>query len=388
MADETPQFIPPPPPPERPLRARPNPLDPPPPAPAPPPAPPKRTLFEWLGVRAARRPEPRLGISLAAAGAAMAVVGSLAIGGDQLVTTRGGGGSQLPGLLVTAAVIIVGVALTVQYRYGPLAAAGVAGSAIALPPFVFFLTYSKSSLPSFATIMLLSTLGWAAGYLASPARGHNFYLGAAVIGLWVWFIEVTEHVFSFPGQFLSDVVSSSLSSSGLGSSSTLRLNAPDATNIGIYTLMFAAVYLVAGAVLDRRDQRGIATPFAFSGALTLFIGILALSDDLQQVGTGIAFTLAGLALVYLGATNGRRATNWAGAALVFLGLTLVVADPFDTASSFGFMEIVVALVVVFVAHVVSTQFREPPETDAVLSRFYNVGSVQVGAVPPAGSVRG
>ena len=208
---------------------------------------------------------------------------------------------------------------------------------------------------------------------------------------------MTEHVFSFPTNFLFGVVSaasagtfdsSSSSSSGFGVSA--GVSSPDPNTIGAYTLVFAVAYLVVARLLDRRNMRGLATPFTFAGIVTLIIGIASLSNDLEQVGTGIAFTIAGLLLTYLGATEGRRATNWIGAILVFLGITTVVADPFDTATSFGFAEIIVGAVAILLAHWVATQFHEPPETEPVLSRFYSVGSVQPSGPPPppAGSVLG
>ena len=150
--------------------SRPNPLTPPPPEPPPVEPVVKRGVLDWVGPRAARRPEPRLGVSVSAAGAGMLVVGAIALGGDQLFGTSSGDGSQFPGLLITFAVIVAGVALTAHYRNGPLAAAGVAASATALPPFLVFLTYSKGSAPSFDTILLVSCIGWAAGYLVGPAE--------------------------------------------------------------------------------------------------------------------------------------------------------------------------------------------------------------------------
>jgi hypothetical protein len=393
MADDVPEFISPPPPPERPLQAHRNPLTPPPP-PAPPTEPVvKRGLVDWIGARATRRPEPRFGVGLAGAGAGMLVIGAIAIGGDQLLSDPGGDGSQFPGLLITLAVIAVGVVLTAYYRTGPLAAAGVVASAAALPPFLVFLTYSKNSPPSFGTILLVACLGWAAGYLVGPGRGHTFYVGAGLLGLWLWFIQVTEHIFSFPTNFLfglasaasAGTINDSSSSSGFGLS-----GGPDANTIGIYTLIFAVGYLVVARVLDRRNLRGLGTPFAFAGIVTLVIGIASLGNDLEQIGTGIAYTLAGLVLLFIGATEGRRATNWVGAFLVFGGLTTIVADPFDTPSSFGFAEIVVGALAVLVAHWIANQFHEPAEVDPVLTRFYNVGSTQPAAPPPppAGSVLG
>ncbi|MEY2403805.1 MAG: hypothetical protein QOD38_1356 [Acidimicrobiaceae bacterium] len=392
MADDVPEFIPPPPLPERPLPASRNPLTPPPPSPPPTEPVIKRGLVDWIGVRAARRPEPRFGVSLAGAGAGMLVVGAIALGGDQLVSDSGGDGNQFPGLLITFAVIAAGVLLTAHYRNGPLAAAGVAASATALPPFLVFLTYSKGSPPSFDTILVVSALGWAAGYLVGPGRGHNLYVAAALLGLWLWFIEVTEHLFSFPAIFLFGLArAASAGTIDSSSSSTFGLDgAPDANTIGAYTLVFAAGYLVVAYVLDRRNLRGLATPFTFAGIVTLVIGIASLSDSLDQVGTGIAYAVAGLLLTYLGATEGRRATNWVGAILLFLGVTTVVADPFDTATSFGFAELIVGGGVILLAHWIATQFHEPPEIEPVLSRFYSVGSVQPSGPPPppAGSVLG
>lgn len=394
MPDDVPQFIPPPPPPERPVRAKRPPLLPPPP-PAPPEAPVvKRGLVDWVGVRATRRPEPRFGVSIAAAGAGMLVVGALSLGGDQLFGTSSGDGSPIPGLFITLGVIVVGVTLTAQYRNGPLASAGVAASASALPAFLGFLTYSKSSPPSFGTILLLSCLGWAAGYLLGPGRGHNFYVGAALLGLWLWFVEVTEHLFSFPIGFLfglADAATAGTIDSSSSSSIEVGVNGgPSATTVGFYTVAFAAAYLVGAWLLDRREMRGLATPFAFAGIVTLIVGIAALSDDLQQLGTGFAYTLAGLALAYLGATEGRRAMTWVGAILVFVGITTIIADAFDTPTSFGFAEITIGVVAIMLSHWVATEFHEPSETDPVLSRFYNSGSVQPSGPPPppAGSVLG
>jgi hypothetical protein len=296
------------------------------------------------------------------------------------------------------AVIVAGVALTAHYRYGPFAAAGVAASAAALPAFLVFLTYSKTSPPSINTILLLSFIGWTAGYLLGPGRGHSLYAGAALLGLWLWFVEVTEHLFSFPTNFffgLASAASAGTINNSTSSTSTVGIdggNVPDANTIGAYTLVFAVAYLVVGRVLDRREMRGLATPFTFAGVVTLVVGIASLSDSLQQIGSGIAFTIAGAVLLYLGATEGRRATNWVGAILVFVGMTTVVVDPFDTPTSFGFAAIIVGAVAILVAHWVATQFHEPTETEPVLSRFYsyNTGSVQPSGPPPppAGSVLG
>jgi hypothetical protein len=346
-------------------------------------------LADWFGPRAARRPAPRLGVALSGAAAAMLAIGAITVGGDQLVSDGTGGGSQLPGLAITFGVVLVGVTLVSQYRHGPLAAAGAAASAISLPALVEFLTYSSGSAPSFSAILVLSTAGWTAGYLAGPGRGHTIYLGAALIGLWLWFVEATEHVFSFPTGFLLDLTRSAGGIS-IGDSVLRAGPSPSSTNIGIESLVFGLGYLGVMALCDRRDHRGIGVAFAFSGVTATIAGIVLLSNDLEQVGTGIALTLAGALFALVGSWCKRRGTNWVGGALMFAGVSLAVADPFDTPTSFGLAEIVAGSAVILVAHWIVTYWHEQPETDDAPSNFYNVGSVQPSGPPPppAGSVLG
>jgi hypothetical protein len=370
---------------------------PPPPLPPPPVAPVAVTrpgLLERLGPRAQRRPEPRLGITLAGAGAALAVVGAIALGGDRLVDDGSGNASQYPGLAISLIVVVLGVTLNTVHRTGPLAAAGVAASAAAMLPLTFFLTYSDSSSQplSFTSILLLSTAGWIACYLLGPGRGHGLYLGAAAIGLWLWVLEAAEHLFSYPSTVLSGFLSSGDPSDvgfagGPGFDST---GGPSLHGVGGYTLLFAVVYLTAVLRLDRGDRRGVATPLTFAGVVTLVIGIALFSDDLQQSGTGFVYLVAGIGLAWLGATGGRRLTSVAGGVLVFGGASAIVSEPFDTVTSFALAEMAAGALVVVGAHLVAILWHEPTELEPVLSRFYRGGSVQPSGPPPppAGSVLG
>ena len=52
---------------------------------------------------------------------------------------------------------------------------------------------------------------------------------------------------------------------------------PTRTRSGSITLVLAVVSLVAGAVLDRRDRAGMATPFMFVGVVQLAIGVALFS---------------------------------------------------------------------------------------------------------------
>jgi hypothetical protein len=332
---------------------------------------------------------------MAGSGAALAVLGAVALGGNRLVG-EGGDGSQYPGLAISLLVVVLGVTLNTLQRTGPLAAAGVAASATAMVPLAFFLTYSDSSRSgspiAFGTILILATLGWLAGYLAGPGRGHGLYLGAALIGLWLWVLEATEHVFSFPTDAVFNFVQ--VGPFGNGSDEVPFLEnartTPSLHAIGAYTLLFAAAYLTSAVLLDRADRRGVATPLVSGGVITLVVGIAFFADDLKQAGTGLAYLAAGLGLAYLGAVGGRRLTNIVGGILVFGGATAIVAKPFDTVEAFAVAEMAAGAVVVGVAHVIATTWREPAETDPVVSRFYSGGSAQPSGPPPppAGSVLG
>jgi MFS family permease len=206
-------------------------------------------------------------------------------------------------------------------------------------------------------------------------------------------LEVTEHLFSFPTDLVFGFISSgdgSIFGNGTASPGFDTTGGPSSHTIGGYTLAFAVAYLFAAHRLDRSDRRGIATAFTFAAVVTTVIGIALFSDDLEQVGTGLAYVVAGIGVAYLGALGGRRLTTIVGGILVFGGATAIVAEPFETVQSFAIAEMAAGAVVVAAAHLIATFWHEPAETDPVLSRFYSGGSVQPSGPPPppAGSVLG
>jgi len=366
---------------------------PPPPPPPPPPWPPapRPSGLDRLGPRVNRRPEPRLGTALAGAGVALVVLGALTVGGDN--AGSGGTGSRLPGILLSLAVVVAGYGLSFHSRSGALGAAAVAASALALPVLIGFLTFDNARVPpvQFDTILLVSTLVWAASYVFSPARGHNLYLGAALFGVWLWLLEATEGLLSYPFR-AANPFSLSTNGGGLNGPFFGLRTAPDPHTLGSITLVLAVASLVAGAVLDRRGRAGMATPFMFVGLVQLAIGVALFSDDLKEPGEGLAAVLLGLAVIWMGALAGRRLTTWTGAAAVWLGVVLLIDDVVgDSATVVGVVAMVSGVALVAVAHVVSSAWREPDEVTPGPSQFsYKGGSTQPWGPPPppAGSVLG
>src|SRR5687767_12733560 len=131
------------------------------------------SLFDRLGPRAARRMTPRVGISLAGAGALIAIGGAIGIGGDQL-TDDDGDLQRIPGVLVALLLIAAGLAVLHLIRTGPLATAGAAAGAAGIPMLLLFATVNDEEFPFFAfdALLLVSTVAWLIAHLVGPGRGR------------------------------------------------------------------------------------------------------------------------------------------------------------------------------------------------------------------------
>jgi hypothetical protein len=333
-------------------------------------------LLDRLGPRTARRPSPRVGVTMAATGSALVVAAALIESGSRLAESGSGSPNRWPGLVLSSAVLAAGVAVLVRFRRGPMATAGVAATALATPILLFFLTvdFNRISGSSVDTILALSTATWAGSYLVGPARGHGFYLGAALIGAWLFAIEETGGIarvpFAVPFALFGSV--SVEPSSSITPSTTFlpSVVTPSTTNIGTTSVLFAVAYLVATWLLDRRGRSGMATPFVVAGLLSLFSGIALLEGELKQAGTGLALIGAGLAVAVLGATAERRATTWVGGCALFFGVLLLAGK--IAGSSVHVLSVLVAVLglgVVAAAHRIHLSLGEPDETAPGPSTF-------------------
>ena len=336
-------------------------------------------LFRRLGPRAHDRPAPRFGTTLAGAGCALVVVGALTISGDNLGSAGDDGGSNIPGILLSAAVIAAGVLALRAFPKGPLATAGVVASALGIPPFLFFLTYSESDFPPFNidAVLLVSAVAWTLLYFFGPGKGHAFYLGAALIAVWLFILEQFESVLSYP--FLLP---------GLIFGSSDGLDAPDPTTIGFVSLLFGVGYLAAVRWLDSEDYEGVATAAVVAGVLAIFTGVFALAGDLEETGTGLMLVAVGVGLAVSGGLSGRRFTTWLGGVSVWFGTGLVLGYYFDDdTTALGISLIILGLVVIAIAHIAADRFNERDEFHRVEIDFDapyqpRAGSSQPAAPPP------
>lgn len=321
-----------------------------------------------LGERALRRPEPRLGISLAGAGIALAVLGALVWGGDFLTGTDGGGGGgdasprRLLGVGLSLVAVVVGYFLVATRRRGPLATAGVGASALGVSLLLGFLTFDTSQgagngLPfSVDAVVLVSVFVWLVNYLAVPgARGHVFYLGLAAFAMWPYVIDKAE-----PGTFsLNLLVPVVVPDSAVFDTGT---TSPDWTTVAALSLIFGVAYYLAAFGFDRSGRPGPAVALVLAGFFATAAGIAAAAINLHAIGTGVLLIVVGSTLAAYGALARRRFTTWAWSAGVALGASVIITKlAGDNAAASGIALIAVGVGVVLGAHLVSAALHEPDD---------------------------
>lgn len=322
-------------------------------------------------LRAAARPAPRLGVTLAGVGVGMMVMGALIWPGEEV--GGGGDGGRWLGMGLSAALVAAGYGLLLRWGSGPLGTAGVAATTLGVPLLLGFATFDFDdvvdenedlaiTLPfQLDVIVLVSIVAWMASYLFVPgARGHNFYLAASTFVLWLYVLDKIEpgaagYLLSLPFGFVFFFLF-------LDSGTQI----PDPTAVGVASMMLGAVYYGAAQWLDRAGSRGTGTPFYVTGFLATGVGIAHLSAEIHEVATGLLLLAVSPFLAFLGVHYQRRFTAWIWGFGIGLGLLLVAFGVLeDTETGFGVAAIVLGGVLVAIAHAVSGALGEGDETDPV-----------------------
>ena len=344
---------------------------------------PRPSSLDRLGERAQRRPEPRTSISLAGAGCALGVLGTLVLAGDTGLDDETGDFRQIPGLLRTALVIALGYVRLSAVREGPRASAGTVAAALGVPAFMFFVTFDDGGgYPPFNTeaILIVSTVVWLGSYVVGAARGRPFFLGSGLVALWLTVLELTENILEwnpFAFWFGGFETSSSFDSSGeitsegeiiggtgdfSGPFDAPRFETPDPFTIGMLSLGFGVAFLFLARWCDRTGRHGTGTPFSVAALPCLAVGVFGLAPDLEAAGSGLLLAAIGLALAWHGATVRRRATSWIGGATMALGLAIFLGDMSgDIATTGGMLFIAGGIAMVFLGHLLRAALDEPDE---------------------------
>jgi hypothetical protein len=314
------------------------------------------------------RPEPRFGVALAAAGVVLVAIGVALVshlGGsvDEFGGGGGGGGHRALGIVLALVAIVAGYTALVLRPTGPLGAAGVAASALGIPLLLVFAT-SSSSHPGgqVDVVLLVSLLAWLVSYAVVPgARGHAFYLGVAAVEFWVYLVDKVEpHLLE--GALLAPFFGSFDSADDLdGLGATVR---PDYASVATLSLVVGVIYLAAAFGLDRAGRAGTSVALVVASYPTMLVGLICAAVELPQSAEGVLLIVLGLVIAALAARSGHRATTWAWAGVVALGVVVIVADAVeDSAGGAGVVLIVVGLLLVAAAWGASVLLRERPETE-------------------------
>ena len=338
------------------------------------PPPPTGPRTRGPGPRAARRPEPRLGVTLAGIGVGLVIFGVVIWSGDYISGgvhvdefggTSDGGSRKALGIALSLVAVAIGYGLAISQRRGPLATAGVVASALGVPVLMAFLTFDLSStadagLPfSLDAVVLVSVLVWLASYAFVPgARGHAFYLGLAGVLLWVYVVDKAEsNAFS-----LRSIFAPVVNAFGDGSAQS-----PDWTTVATVSMLFGLAYYVLMAWLDHTGRPGAGIGFAAAAFPAASAGIAAAGPDLEQTGVGVLLLVAGLLLTWLGARSGRRFTTWAWGFGAGMGIVLLVekATP-DNVTAGGVALIVCGVVLVALAWFAARAMGEPDDETAAV----------------------
>jgi hypothetical protein len=322
-----------------------------------------------------------MSIAVAGAGCSLAVLGALIVAGD--AGASDGDFNRLPGIVLSALVVAAGLFALAGAERGAIATGGAVAAALGVPPLLFFLTFDENGLPPYSTegILIVSTVAWLGLYVVGPGRGRPLFLGAGLLGLWATVLQLTEELFDAPyllfGLFLGfgsmeptfDDTGFDDTSSSFGGSSDFGVDVPshvpDLATIGILSLAFGLAYLLVSRRLDRRGLHGVATPFALATIPALAIGAIAMTDDLEQVGTGLLMMGIGLGLAYHGATMGRRATTWIGGAATALGAAVLLADLADDGTLVGVLFLAAGVGLVVGGHALAQAIGEPDELEVM-----------------------
>ena len=227
---------------------------------------------------------------------------------------------------------------------------------------MFFLTVDVNDLPPYSTeaILYVSTLAWFACWAWGPSRGRPFYLGAALVGLWLSVLQAVEQVFDAPFGIAAEVTTD-IGDPDVFGTQQAAVDAPDPTTLGILSLLVGVGYLVVGRLLDRSGDHGAATPFTVATVPPLVTGVILLVEDLELAGTGVLTIVLGAALAFRGATVGRRFTTWVGCAAVALGAALFLGDLSDDPTVLGMLFVAAGIALVAAGHAVAAVLDEPDE---------------------------
>lgn len=323
--------------------------------------------------RAADRPPPRI-TSLAGAAAGLFLLFSL----TAFLSEVGGTNQRAVGVVLALLFEGVGVGLLLLGRNGRAATAGVTLTALGLVPLLVYLFVDVrnpgrtindvGSFTSTATLILIIAAGlWLTAYLVGPGRRYGFYLGAALLAIWlVAVVQIVDaplsQIFGRAGAYTSVGPASPsfddpFQDPGRDSFDVLpgpstSSDGPEnpSTKLGIVSLLFGGAYLAGVGWRDRRGDRRQGTVFAAVAIPILTVAVIFLASPLDTTGSAFLAMALGAGAVWFGTSAERRFTSWYGTfAAVVATVVLVDQAVGESARLSGLILLVLGVAVALVA---------------------------------------
>ena len=286
-------------------------------------------IFERLGWRAERRPEPGFAHALGAGAAALAVFAVFA-----LVLEVASDDATAPGvgffLVLGAAAFILGSRIAGPVRSAAITAIAFSG------PLIWFFAFSgdgDGSSGSLRGIYLLTIVTFAVLYFLTWTKGRAVFLALALLVLWAWVVAEVQGLDSAQVPFQSSIESSSDVPFGTGNDIDTFEDDDNTTETSIASLIIGLAFLGAAFSLDKKKLAGAATPFIFVGALATLLGAIAWGGNESLLAGSLSAIASGAAVGFVGGQgHDRRASTWFGVIFVvfgFIGLAVKIVSGDD-----------------------------------------------------------
>ncbi len=329
------------------------------------------------GWRARTRPRPGFGHMLGAAAGIFAVVAVITLAAEIAEDEPRIAGTIASVVLVVAA-LIAATAIA-----GPVRSAAVTTLVASVPLAFGFLILGDNDAPSRddVTLLLVLTLAaYLALYFTGATRGRGVFLGLALFAIWiVILVQVGSEDAIVPFQReLGGIAASAIGFGGGGGATS--------DDVAVASLVIGVIMLAVALAMDHRHLVGAATPFVAVGAIATIVGAAVLGIDDDRTTGGLLLAGAGVLVGITGGLGQRRASTWLGAAVVAVGLGLVI-DDLDGDSQWGTIALAAgcAIVLLAVGHVLAARLREPIDgepPDAVLAPLAALPATEA-SEPPA-----
>ena len=288
-----------------------------------------------LGWRVAHRPPPGFAHVLGATAGAFAVVAVIVF-----VVEVTSNDPTAPGVGFDLALVVAALVLGSRSP-GPVRSACVTVVVLTVPLVWFFAFVGNGQgagrdefrgiyLLTFGSYLLLYLLGW--------TRARSVFLAGTLLFFAIWItFEVAGGASNTVIPFQSQVSSSTGSSGAVnigGTSTNLGSGGDTTDSTETVALIVGLAYLGAGAVLDRKQMAGAATPFIAVGGFETIVGAVVLGGNESVLLGGLLAVVAGAVVGLVGAHGeNRRATTWIGGLTVFGGLVAIIVDIAPTSAA-------------------------------------------------------